>query len=384
MAGLELLEVDTTWMTMNTPIGVVRDRRAGTVSLTVPVTASGFAVSSLVEQDALIKAWASSLGPLARAHCPVARVTWQHWTHPAGIDAHRAFLAGRPPRQAASPAARDYEALLAEQAPVTIGHEVHVTVTVDLRRIRTRRRAVLDVAVETLIDESRLFAARLEAAGARVEPPMSALAVSSAVRVRSDPPCFEQQATLRRSLAAAVGRGSMEWGPLAVEADWLSVRVDGSWHRTYRIAGWPMLPVAADWLAPLLSMADATVTTTIVLEPVSLAQAAAAANRELTSIEADQAQKERHGFRLTARERRRQSDIQAREEELAAGHPEFRHVGLVTVTARTLDDLDEAAAKVEQAAAQSMLDVRPLTARQAEGWVCALPLGRNARNGAWS
>ena len=54
------------------------------------------------------------------------------------------------------------------------------------------------------------------------------------VRARSDPSRLAQVATLRSSLAAAVGRGPIEWGPLAVEADWLSVRVDGSWHRTFR------------------------------------------------------------------------------------------------------------------------------------------------------
>ena len=39
--------------------------------------------------------------------------------------------------------------------------------------------------------------------------------------------------------------------------------------------------------------------------------------------------------------------------------------------------------RVEQAAAQSMLDLRPLAARQAEGWVASLPVGRTVRPGAW-
>ena len=63
-----------------------------------------------------------------------------------------------------------------------------------------------------------------------------------------------------------------------------------------------MLPVGADWFGPLLTLDDATKTVTVVLEPVPLGQAAQDANRQMTSIEADQMQKERHGFRLTARE----------------------------------------------------------------------------------
>ena len=98
----------------------------------------------------------------------------------------------------------------------------------------------------------------------------------------------------------------------------------------------------------------------------------------------DRDEKQRKGFRPTARERRRIADIETREEELAAGHPEFRHVGLLTVTAATIDELDDACAQVEQDAAQSMLDIRPVAARQGEGWVASLPLGRSVRRGVWT
>ena len=383
LRGLRLLERDVDWTTSTVPVGIVHDHPVGTVSVVVPVTASGFAVSSAGEQDALIAGWASALGPFARAQCPVVRVVWQHWTHVAGMGEHRRFLAGLT-RNGPPVVVDDYDALIDGQSPLSIGHDVLVTLTVDLRRVRTHRRDTLDAASTTLVEEARLFAGRLESAGARVGVPLSAVDVAHAVRARSDPARLARLDTLRRSLAAAVGKGTVEWGPMAVTGDWLAARVDGSWHRTFRVAVWPMLPVGADWLAPLLGVADATVLTTVVLEPVPLMQAAAQANRELTSLEADHAQKERHGFRLTARERRRQRDIEEREQELASGHPEFRHVGFVTVTAPTLDELDDTAALVEQAAAQSMLDLRPLTARQVEGWVCSLPLGRNIRRGAWS
>ena len=171
---------------------------------------------------------------------------------------------------------------------------------------------------------------------------------------------------------------------MAVESDWFHVRVDGSFHRSFRIATWPMLPVSADWLAPLVVGDAATRTVTIVAEPVPLSKAAQDANRQLTSIEADQQQKEQHGFRLTAREHRRRTDVETRERELAEGHPEFRHVGFVTVTAADLDELDDACARVEQSAAQSMLDLRPLAARQAEGWAASLPLGRSVQRGRWA
>ena len=170
---------------------------------------------------------------------------------------------------------------------------------------------------------------------------------------------------------------------MAVGPDWFDVRIDGSVHRSFRIAAWPMLPVGADWLGPLLTLDDTTRTVTVVLEPVPLGQAAQDANRQMTSIEADQMQKERHGFRLTARERRRHDDVETRERELAEGHPLFRHVGIVTVTAGDLDELDDSTSRVEQAAAQSLLDLRPLAGRQEDGWAASLPLGRSVRKGSW-
>ena len=59
----------------------------------VPVQGAGFPVASLREQDGLLAGWGAALAPLARARCPVSRVTWQEWTHPAGVAGHREFLA---------------------------------------------------------------------------------------------------------------------------------------------------------------------------------------------------------------------------------------------------------------------------------------------------
>jgi hypothetical protein len=376
LRGIEVVEFESPWD--GTTVGVVQDRPSGSVSLVLRVKGAGFPVASLREQDALVGAWGSALAPLARARCPVRRVTWQDWCHPVGVDAHRAFLA-EVARPADTSAARDYDVLLATQAAATIAHDVLVTVTVDVALVRSGRRAAgTDVAVAALLDECRQLTSRLEAVGLKVVAPLGPADLCAAVRERSDPGSVPRRSG---SLAAAVGRAEAEWGPMAVRPAWDEVHVDRAFHRSYRVVAWPMLPVAADWLAPLMTGDVATRTVTVVLEPVSLRRAAMDANRQLTSIEADQQQKERHGFRLTARERRRHADVEAREQELASGHPEFRHTAFVTVTAATLAELDEAAASVEQAAAQSMLDVRSLVARQDQGWVASLPLGRSALPG---
>jgi hypothetical protein len=379
LRGLELHELTVPWHPAERTIAIVHDRPAGTVSLVFPIRSEGFPIASPTEQDTLVASWGAVLAPIARARCPVSRVTWQEWSHPIGVDGHRSFLAGAGREREHRRASDDYESLLATVAPFTIAHEVLLTVTVDLRRVRGRRGVSPQAAaVDALVEESRQLMSRAEAAGFAADPPLTPTELATAIRLRSDPTRSQAQSAMRRSLASAAGRAVVEWGPMAVEPNWFEARVDGSWHRSFRFANWPMLPVAADWLNPLLTVDNATRTVTVVFEPVPLAAAAQDANRQLTSIEADQQQKEQHGFRLTARERRRHADVEARERELAEGHPMFRHVGLVTVTAPDLDHLEEACARVEQAAAQSLVDLRPLAARQAQGWVAALPVGRSA------
>lgn len=374
LRGLELLEqteADT---------AVVRDRRAGTVTGVLRVRGHGFPLSSRAEQDALLAAWSAALSPFARERSPIAAVTWQEWAHPVGADDHRSFLTSTGVHErSGETAASDYLALIDQQAPQTVAHDILVSVTVDQRRVRVRRGGGgrLAAALDTLEGELRLFASRLDAAGLSVSGPLSPVEVSTAVRVRSDPSRSTQVATLSRSLAAAVRRGALEWGPMLVETSRTQVLVDGTFHRSFRIAGWPQLPVAADWMSDLLTTTPAVRTVTVVMEPVPMGRAARAADREVMAREADADMKTQKGFRVNARERKRLADVEARERELSEGHAEFSFVGVVDVTATDLDRLDDACADVEQAAAQSLLDLRPLDARHDQGWVASLPLGRS-------
>ncbi|MDQ6836846.1 MAG: PrgI family protein [Actinomycetota bacterium] len=384
LAGLTALEVPAPWITGRTKgMAVIKDRSAGTVTAALRVHGRGFPLASTSEQDLILNGWGGALTSFARERCPVSRVVWQEWAHPIGSAAHREFLEQSGTLTRHTPEADDYLALLDQHAPAMVAHEVLVTVTVDQKRVRARRRNTgsrFDTAIDVLSDEVRLFGSRLEAAGLVVDGPLSPPELALAVRVRSDPTCAAQLDTATRSLAAAAGRRGVEWGPMAVEPDWGHVRVDGSIHRTYRVASWPQLPVAADWLGPLLTETRATRTVCVVMEPVPMSRAARAADREVMAREADAEMKERKGFRVNAKERKRLVDVEARERELSEGHAEFRFVGLVDVAAPDLDALDDAAEAVEQAAGQSLIDLRPVEARHDQGWVACLPLGRNVAN----
>ncbi len=376
---LRLIEVDSDGHgAARHPIGVVVDDAAGTVTATLRVRGRGFPLASQGEQDLMVAAWGSALTPFARERCPVARVTWTEWTLPSGLDTHRAFMNETGVDTRDTDAAADYRALVEQQEPATVHHEVLVSITVDQRRVRRRRRDTsrLDAAIDALCDELRLFESRIDAAGLDVDRPMSRSELAATIRTRSDPTAARRIRTTAGSLAAAAGHRAIAWNPIAVRPTWSHVRVDGSLHRAYLVANWPLLPVAADWLGPLLGETRSTRTVCVVMEPVPMSRAARAADREVTAREADADMKARKGFRVNARERRRLADVEARERELSEGHAEFRFVGIVDVTAPDEDSLDDAGASVEQAAGQSLIELRPLEARHEQAWVATLPLGR--------
>lgn len=374
LRGLELIENEE-----GSGSGVVRDRRAGTVTGVLRVRGHGFPLASHREQDTVLSAWSAAISPFAREQSPVSAVTWQEWAHPIGADEHRSFLSevGVDTRSGEA-ATADYLALIDQQAPRTVAHDILLSITVDLRRVRARRSlgSRLAAALDALDSELRLFKNRLGTAGLSVEEPLSPVQLSTAIRVRSDPSRFGQVTSLERSLAAASRRGALEWGPMLVESERTHLRVDGTFHRALRIASWPQLPVAADWMGELLTNTPAVRTVTVVMEPVPMSRAARAADREVMAREADADMKAQKGFRVNARERKRLADVEARERELSEGHAEFHFVGIVDVTAVDLDELDDACADVEQAAAQSFLDLRPLDARHDQAWVASLPVGR--------
>ena len=69
-------------------------------------------------------------------------------------------------------------------------------------------------------------------------------------------------------------------------------------------------------------------------------------------------------------------DVLIRESELLAGHAEVGLVGMITVTASTLDALDADVTTIHAAATQASLDLRRVYGQQLQAFTAAaLPLG---------
>ncbi|MGD9998356.1 MAG: SCO6880 family protein [Ilumatobacteraceae bacterium] len=382
--GLELFEVDRPWMTAGPApgvVGVIRDRTVGTVTAVLPVSGDGqFALADPLAQDSRLDLWGLALAGFCREGGAVIRVTWRDWTSPTGVDDHLREVRTRWATEPATEAGNSYLTLVEQVAPTSVRHEVLVEVTVDPRLVRSRRHRpgqAIEAAVGVLLEELRLFASRLEHAGLNVGAPLDAASIVEATRVRSDPRLVGLVPTLSRSLAAAAGKAPADFGPLTVEELWDHVRVDSAVHRTWWFARWPRREVPAGWLDQLLFGIPATRTVTVVFEPIAPSRSDRDIDKETVTRETNAEDRARRGFRIRAADRKAAREVTLRETELNDGYAELAYVGLLTVTARSLGELDDLSGIVEQTAAQAGIELHPLYARHAAGWVSSLPLGRS-------
>jgi hypothetical protein len=342
------------------------------------VTGDGqFSLLPADAQDARVALWGDALAAFCRERTMVCRVSWHEWSTvtrlapPAEIEAATTTALAR--------AADDYADLLARAAPKAVTHEVLVSVSVDLAAVpthRSRSADALSAGLQLLGEELRLFGVRLEAAGLAVDGPLTPAEVTLAARTRSSPFAETQHRALASSLAAGLGVTAVDSAPMAVEEAWDHVRVDGAVHRSWWVEGWPRSEVPAVWMDLLLLGGACTRTVTVVFEPVAPSRSARAVDEASVALESAEASKSKRGFRVRAGDRRAREEVERRELELVAGHGELTYCGLITVSAPTLDELEDAGADFEQGAAHAGLQLRPLDSRQAAGWVSSLPLGR--------
>lgn len=344
------------------PLGVVRDRRAGTWAAVVAVAGRSFTLLDGSDQRARLDAWGALLAGLARPGSPVIRVQWVARVRPgdaaalrhpdvlpqasgAGRARHMASGAGRA-RHMASGAAY---AELVEAAGAAA--RVHQTLVVVAVRPRRGDGDPLDV----LRREVRLLRGQL--AGADLDPG----------------PALGPDA-LRHALRCSLAEHSGVW-PLASDEDWSAWRADDGWHATYWIAEWPRVETGPDFLVPLLLSGDRRVVS-VTMGPVPAARAAREVESARTASMADDELRRRAGFLATARRQRMAEGVARREAELADGHAEYRFSGYVTVSGGDRAALDRCCAEVEHVAQSARLDLRRLWGQQAEAFTWTLPLAR--------
>lgn len=279
------------------------------------------------------------------------------------------------------PAAEDYLALVATAEGMAVRHESYVALEVTPPRTKNTAETSADEEAKAhAVREVELLAQRLAAAELAVSKPLPPDEIALVLRTAVDPSALATAV----SLALAGQTQPTTWGPMARVASWSTYATDDVHHAIYWMAEWPRLPVGSDWLWPLLGLRTSAIrTVSLIMEPLDPARAIRRAERDVLGHDVDAAQRSKWGMADKARGRRERDAAQQREEELVSGYADVRFVGLVSVTAGTVEDLDMACRDVEQASVQSGLDLRRLYGRQADAFVATLPACRGLKAGGW-
>ena len=372
LAGLAVIEVP--WRQDHT-LGAIHDRQRQTLTAMVPVRGGEFVLQPAGEQDRLVAGWGDVLGQLTTGRAAVAHVSWSELVRPSGIEGHRSWLADLDNHRP-DPGYAELIDLATDRA---VSHDTVVSVTVareKLGRQPASRHDRDDPLGQALVAATDALVRGCRSAGLTPDRPLDAAGVHRLVRSRADPLARAQSGRL----AERLGLLSAASGPLALEAAWDHLRIDGTWHRTYWVAGWPRLAVPSAWMEPFLSAEDVARTMTVVFVPVSQYQSRRRIQRDLVKLESDAVAKEEKGRRVDARHHRATQALLDREQELVAGYVEMAYVGLITVSAATSVDLDTDTAIIEQLAREASIDLRSLDGRHDLAWAASLPFGLAPRS----
>lgn len=375
LAGLDIVEVP--WRG-SIVIGAVRDRERHTLTSLVRVSGPQFVVHPRPDQERLLASWGDVLNQFAVERGAVVHVTWSDFAQHSGLDKHRAWLVNLERGEPNSAAEESYRELLGAASDLATTHDVVVSITVARDRMAKRHRDddSAEVALERMsVSATESLLRALRSAGLSADSPLAAGEIHRLLRTRIEPASTRPR-SVGGNLVDRVGLDSPVGAqPLAADADWGQLRLDGSWHRTWWVEVWPRLAVPPSWLEGFLSAGGVTRAVTVVFCPVPAHQSRRRIERDLVKLETDASTKEEKGRRVDARHRRATQALLDREQELVAGFAEMGYVGLVTVTATSLEQLEDHAELVEQLARESGMELRVLHGRQDLGWAAALPIG---------
>jgi hypothetical protein len=369
-------------------VGVVKDRGARTYAAVLAVKVSSFGLLDSAEQEGRQAGWGAVLAGLAREGSPVSRIQWIERTVPADGDEIGRYFGEAWDRGAIpleSLPMRSYLDLVSSAPAVTKDHELFVCLQLDAKRAwRQIKRAGGKHGADTgacaaLLRELEALGERLGSADIQVVGALRPGMLARAIRVAFDP---WSRPGLARLAAVDPERDGIDEGaawPVATETAWGTYRTDGAFHATYWIASWPRIDVGAAFLSPLLLHAQMVRAVAVSIEPISPLKAIRETEAARTTDLADEELRGRMGFTETARRRRVAEAAAQREEELADGHAAVRFAGFVTVSARSLEELERHCSEIEHAAQMARLELLRLYGQQDAAFTYTLPLCRGLR-----
>jgi hypothetical protein len=330
-------------------IGMVLD--PSTRSITVVFDVCGpdrFPLLDDSERDGLIAGWGEALAVLADTDDALTRLQLIERAHPAPALTDPAISSG--------PQADGWQR---ELAALATGHDSRLAAQWVCHRLD-------GAAIATIVGRAQLVSRTLLSARLLTRP-------LTASETRTD---------ILSTLAGPVAGGGA--AALSRRADWTQVRLDDRFHRSFAVASWPTGPVGATWLSPLLLVAPEAATRTVALhlERVTPAAAARVARTRRAKAVLDQSDRARFGMTSSAALEVAEAAGVEMDAELAAGYRTHRLAGVVTLSADTVDALDQAGRALRQAAALCRIELRPLHGQHDLALAATAPLCRMRLRGS--
>ena len=164
--------------------------------------------------------------------------------------------------------------------------------------------------------------------------------------------------------------------PSALEVDFNHVRIAGTYFRTLFVSGYPRF-VNANWLAPLINFAK-SLDIAMYVYPVEGRDVMDNLRRKIGEMEAEVESDVELGRIAQISTKVKLEDAKKLEEQLAKGAERFFQFGLyVTVSAKTLEELDKTTQAVQSTLGSLLIIAKPASLQMEQAFQTTLPLARD-------
>ncbi|MDO8308912.1 MAG: hypothetical protein Q7V58_11215 [Actinomycetota bacterium] len=353
-------------------VGYLHHPHAGTLTGIVEVTSPEFLLRDPVDRNARVAGWGRVLAAATRTGA-VRQVQLLERSIPDDGSALAAYTDTHLTTEHEQLTLADtYRELTGHLRGGADRHQSFLAITVDRAAAASRVKAAggqISGLIHAWRQEYALLSRLLPAAGLDVIDELTPRRIAEVIRTGYDPSAaLHRPADHGIDLAAA--------GPSGGREEWDHLRTDGSFHAVLWVAEWPTSHVPADVLWPIVFPAGVQRTLSLFYKPYTRAQSESAIRAKHSEIIQSGWLKDKLGRVETLADGKELDDVLVREGELLAGHGEVGLLGMVTVSATTLDDLDAGVTTVHAAATQAGLDLHRVYGQQLQGFTAAaLPLG---------
>ncbi|QLQ10065.1 MAG: PrgI family protein [Nocardioidaceae bacterium] len=362
------------WVDAETGAVMVHDPHRATLTALVSVSHPAFILLDPIEQERRVTSWSRVLATACRSG-RIAAVQVMERTLPDSGKGLAEWWQQHGKRDDTW-AATTYGELIERAGPAGERHASTVSISLHIKTAGRAIRAAgggMRGAAAVLRQEMTTITAALRAAdlspSSWLEPGELAIILRSAY----DP---QIAATLERN--GELGRDLAIAGPVAVTETWSNLRSDSAHHCVLWISEWPRSLVYPGFLSSILLSSGIRRTFTLLYTPMRADQATRDLRKRKTEHISDASQRQRMGQVEDAQQDAEYHDVLRQEADLTAGHGVLRATGLITVSAPSPDELEQAVAAIEQAAIQASCETRRLWGQQAQAFaVAALPLCRS-------